>query len=253
MSMIKNRLYFGSVYHARHIPFQHEFKYKVFTFFIEIDSLPRLDQDLPRFSYNKWNIFSFHNKDHGYRDGRSIRQWIEQSGKEKNMDLTETRIMMLGFARQWGYAFNPLTVFFIYDKDENLIAVMHQVKNTFGEQHSYLLPVKDNKDIISQDHEKVFHVSPFIHMDCHYHFKFKQPGDDFFFAIHQQTPDGKILTATWDGIGKDLNEGSLKKALFKHPFMTFKVIAAIHWEALKLVLKGAKYIKKPQKPKKDVS
>lgn len=251
--MVRNRIYFGTVYHARHIPFQHDFRYKVFSLFINIDDLPALDQTLPKFSYNKWDIFSIHDKDHGFRDGRGIREWIEKSGKDKGINLDGAKIMMLCFPRQWGYVFNPITVFFCYNKNEELIAVMHQVKNTFGEQHGYLLPVQNNPDMVSQDYKKVFHVSPFIHMDCHYHFKFSQPQEDFFFAIHQQTKEGKILTATWDGKGEDLNEKSIKKALFRHPFMTFKVIAGIHWEALWLFLKGAKYIKKPNPPEKDVS
>ncbi|MAS87918.1 MAG: hypothetical protein CMH30_08110 [Micavibrio sp.] len=251
---MKTGLYFGKVYHARHMPFSHQFTYKVVTFFIDIDTLSALDKKLKLFSFNRFGIFSVNNKDHATRDGKDIRPWIEKAARDKEIDIQGGKIFMLGFPRMWGYLFNPITVYYCTDRHGALKAVMHQVKNTFGEMHSYFIPVTDIKDgLVTQDHEKVFHVSPFIHMDCHYHFKFTLPAETFFFAIHQQTPEGKILTATWEGNRKEFTDKNLFNALIKNTFQSVKIITAIHWEALKLWIKGAKYISKPEPPEKDMS
>jgi hypothetical protein len=251
---MKTGLYFGKVYHARHVPFLHQFTYKVVTFFIDIDERPALDKRLKLFSFNRFGIFSVNNKDHATRDGKDIRPWIETAAKDKDIDLKGGKIFMLTFPRMWGYLFNPITVYYCTDKNGVLKAVMHQVKNTFGEMHSYMIPVTDIKNgLVTQDHEKVFHVSPFMHMDCHYHFKFTLPDETFFFAIHQQTKEGKILTATWDGDRAAFTDRNLSKALARNTFQSFTIIASIHWEALKLWIKGAKYIPKPTAPEKDIS
>lgn len=247
--MPRSCLYIGKVFHKRHIPFEHDFTYKVFTLLLDLDDLPKLKT----LSYNRFNIFSLHNKDHGPRDGSALRPWIESAARSKNIDIEGGKIFMLTFPRILGYVFNPLTVYFCTDKTGTLKAVMHQVKNTFREQHSYLMPVEQNNEIIKQEHDKVFHVSPFIQMDCEYRFRFKAPEDVLDFAIHQFTPQGKILTATWDGRRTELTDKALLKTLITHPLLTLKVILGIHWEALRLVLKGAKYISKPQPPANPIS
>ena len=242
-------LYIGNVFHKRHIPFEHDFTYKVFTLLLDIDELPKLKV----FSHNRFNLFSLFDKDHGPRDGSTLRPWIEEAANNKNIDIQGGKIFMLTFPRILGYAFNPLTVYFCTDKTGTLKAVMHQVKNTFDEQHSYFLPVEKNQGVIKQEQDKVFHVSPFIHMDCQYRFRFNMPEDTLDFSIHQFTEDGKILTATWDGERAALSDKTLLKTVITHPLLTLKVIIGIHWEALRLVLKGAKYISKPQPPANPIS
>lgn len=247
--MPRNSLYIGKVFHKRHIPFEHAFTYRVFTLLLDLDNLP----ELKTLSFNRFNIFSLYNRDHGKRDGSELRPWIENAAKDKNIDVTGGKIFMLTFPRVLGYVFNPITLYYCYDKNQNLKAVMHQVKNTFGEQHGYMLPVEETSEPHNQKCEKVFHVSPFIQMDCEYKFRFKSPEDTLDFSIHQFTPDGKILTATWDGQRHDLTDGALLKTLLTHPLLTLKIIIAIHWEALKLWIKGAKYISKPPPPKQEIS
>lgn len=248
--MPKPSLYIGEVYHKRHIPFEHDFRYRVFTLLLDIDNMPKLKT----FSHNRFNLFSLYDKDHGPRDGSPLRPWIEAAAKAKNIDITGGKIYMLTFPRVLGYVFNPITLYFCYNKGDALKAILYQVKNTFGEQHSYLRPVEDGEATIKQECEKVFHVSPFIHMDCTYKFTLKEPGEKLGFAIHQFTKDDeKILTATWDGKRRELTDKALLSTLFTHPLLTMKIIVGIHWEALKLMLKGAKYIHRPLPPEKDVS
>lgn len=248
-----NSIYIGKVFHERHMPFNHKFTYNVFSVFVNIDDLPKLNSTLKYFSFNRWNVLSLYNKDHAKRDGSDIRPWIEQAGYEKGIDLKNTQIFMLGFPRLWGFVFNPITILFCYDVDNSLKAILYEVKNTFGQQHGYLEAITDDEKIIKQEAQKVFHVSPFIQMDCTYKFRLKAPDTKLDVAIHQFQPDGKILTANWNGDQKPLTDAQILKAVLTHPLMTFKVVAGIHWEALKLWIKGAKYIPKQPLPEKDVS
>ena len=251
--MPENCIYIGKVFHKRHIPFEHAFTYRVFTVLVDIDELPSLSKRLKTFSFNRFNLFSLYNKDHAKRDGSDIRPWIETAAKEKNIDIEGGKIYMLAFPRIFGYVFNPITLFFCYNRVGELKTVLHQVKNTFGGQHGYLQPVKDTTGTIKQECEKIFHVSPFIHMDCTYKFRFKEPEELLDFAIHQFTKDEKILTATWDGQRHELTDKNLLKTLLTHPLLTLKIIAGIHWEALHIWRKGAKYISPPPLPKSDIS
>jgi hypothetical protein len=247
-------LYTGLVYHGRHKPFAHHFKYRVFTIWLNLDRLESIQQDCRLFSVNRWNVFSYFHKDHGKRDGSNVKDYIVQAAKDKGIDLEGGSIYFLGFPRVWGFVFNPLSIFYCYDKHGKLCATLQQVKNTFGEQHSYLLPVERTEDsVISQECEKVFHVSPFIEMDCTYKFRLTDPKETFHVAIHQFTGLEKILTATWSGERRSFSTVNILKSVARLPFMTLKIIAAIHWQALKLWIKGAKYISKPEPPKKEIS
>ncbi|MEM7651250.1 MAG: DUF1365 domain-containing protein, partial [Pseudomonadota bacterium] len=186
--MPQSCLYIGKVFHKRHIPFEHAFTYRVYTLLVDLDDLPNIAKRLKLFSLNSFNLFGINFKDHAKRDGSAIRPWIEAAAKEKNIDIKGGKIFMLTFPRLLGYVFNPLTLYYCYDKKGALKAVLHQVKNTFGGQHGYLLEVENPDEIIKQECDKIFHVSPFIHMDCEYRFRFKAPEEILDFAIHQFTP-----------------------------------------------------------------
>jgi DUF1365 family protein len=248
----QNAIYVGSVFHERHRPFSHKLKYRVFAYFLDLDTLENLDQTRRWFSFNRFNLCSIHNRDHGPSDGTALRPWIESAARSKGLDVSESRIFMLSFPRLWGYVFNPLTIFFCYGQDAQLHAILYQVKNTFGEQHGYFLPVSQSNKI-AQDCQKVFHVSPFIEMDCEYQFRLSPPDETLNIAIHQFVKEGKMLTAVWTGARHDFSDPEILKALLHHPLMTFKVIAGIHWEAIKLLIKGAKYIRKPPPPSQEIT
>ena len=169
--MINNScLYIGKVIHKRFKPKRHYFKYKVFSMFINLDEIEQINNEILFFSHNKFNLISFYDKDHGDRDGSSLKSWVkrklEQVGIEKKID----RINLLCYPRILGYVFNPLSIFFVYDKSSSLIAIMYEVKNTFGEQHTYIFKTEDN-DIIINNCNKKFHVSPFMDLNSTYNFK----------------------------------------------------------------------------------
>ena len=251
--MIKNSLiYNGNVIHRRFKPKEHYFKYKVFSLLIDLDELHIIKQKIKIFSYNKFNILSFFDKDHGPRDGTSIIEWIKKNLKEIGINDNNIQIKLLCYPRIFGYVFNPLSVFFIYNQNSELISILYEVKNTFGEQHTYIFKTNDNK-IITNNCSKKFYVSPFIEMDCEYNFRVLIHSNTISVIIDQRDKNGKILYASQDGIAQELNEKNLLFSYISHPLMTFKIIAAIHYEALKLWIKGIKLVKKNIKNKNNTS
>mgnify|MGYP000126387260 CR=1 FL=1 len=229
------------------------FKYKVFSLLLDLSDLELLNKNLKIFSYNKFNIISFYNKDHGARDGSSIKNWVVDNLRKNNIDTSNIQIKLLCYPRIFGYVFNPLSVFYIYDNKSNLISIMHEVKNTFGEQHVYIFKVNKNENLVQQICKKKFHVSPFINMNCVYFFRILKPGNKISVIIDVQDPEDKILYASQDGIKSELNNASLIKSYLKHPLMTFKVIVAIHFEAFKLWIKKIKFIQKKIKIKNNIT
>jgi len=252
--MINNSyIYTGSVIHKRFKPKMHSFSYKVFSFLIDLSELDLMDEKLKLFSYNRFNIMSFYNKDHGPRDGSSLKNWVINNLKKNNISTHDIQIKLLCYPRIFGYVFNPLSVFYIYDKNQHLISILYEVKNTFGEQHTYVFKSDKNQNLIQHVCKKKFHVSPFIKMNCIYFFRLLKPGNKISVIIDLNDSEGKILYASQDGVKSELNNNTLIKVYLKHPLMSFKIILAIHYEAFKLWTKGIKFIKKKIKIKNNIT
>ena len=245
-------IYNGTVIHKRFKPKEHFFKYKVFSLLIDLSELDILEKKINFFSYNSFNLISFFDKDHGERDGSSLIDWVKRNLKENNIFFEDIKIKLLCYPRILGYVFNPLSVFYVYDKKENLISILYEVKNTFGEQHTYIFKVK-NSNILQHSCSKKFHVSPFIEMNCNYYFKILKPGEKISVIIDQYQLNEKLLYASQDGKRVDFTSRELIKSYIKHPLMTFKIISAIHFEAFKLWTKGLKFIKKKLKIKNNIT
>tara|TARA_Y100000590_G_scaffold355116_1_gene408733 strand:- start:475 stop:1242 length:768 start_codon:yes stop_codon:yes gene_type:complete len=252
--MIKSSyIYSGNVIHKRFKPKKHFFRYKVFSLLIDLSELNHLEKELKIFSYNKFNILSFYDIDHGPRDGSSLILWVKENLAKNNINTDQITIKLLCYPRIWGYVFNPLSVFFIYDKNSNLISILYEVKNTFDEQHTYIFKIEKNNKLFEHSCKKKFHVSPFIEIDCTYFFKILKPENKLSIVINQNDNEGKLLYASQDGEKKDLNSKNLVISYLSHPLMSFKVIGAIHFEALKLWLKGVKLVKKGIKIKNNIT
>ena len=251
--MTNSCIYNGSVIHKRFKPKEHFFKYKVFSLFIDLSELEELNKNLKFFSFNKFNLISFHEKDHGERDGSSVLDWVKLNLRNNNISTENIKIKLLCYPRILGYVFNPLSIFFIYNKNENLISILYEVKNTFDEQHTYVFKVESENKLIQNNCSKKFHVSPFIEMNCNYFFRILNPEQKLSVVIDQYDQEGKILFASQDGERSDLTSKNLMNSYLKHPLMTFKIISAIHFEAFKLWTKGIKFIKKKLKVKNNIT
>ena len=251
--MINSCIYNGSVIHKRFKPKEHFFKYSVFSLLLDLSELEELDKKISFFSFNRFNLISFYEKDHGNRDGLPLIEWVKKNLEYNQIDTNNIRIKLLCYPRIFGYVFNPLSVFFIYNKKSELISILYEVKNTFGEQHTYIFKVNKNENFIKQTCKKKFHVSPFIEMRCTYIFKILNPNDKINVVIDQYDEEGKLLYASQEGMRIDLNNKNLALSYLKHPLMTFKIIAAIHFEAFKLWIKGIKFVKKKLKIKNNIS
>ena len=242
--MIKHsKIYSGQVIHTRFKPRKHYFKYKVFSLLIDLDEIIEINKKLNFFSYNKFNLISFFDKDHGNRNGSNIKEWVKENLIKKNIKFENLRVEILCYPRILGYVFNPLSILYIYNEKNELISIFYEVKNTFGEQHTYIFETKDQK-IIKNKCDKKFYVSPFIDMECEYNFSVTKPGDSISIIINQHDKEGKLLYASQDGKSQDLTSKNLLLNYLRHPLMTFKVIVAIHYEAFKLWFKKVKLVKK---------
>ena len=244
-------IYNGEVTHTRFKPVRHFLNYKTFSLLIDLDEINELDSRISIFSYNKFNVFSFYDKDHGERDGSNLKEWVLTNIRKFNIEGKVNKIKILCYPRIFGYVFNPLSIFYCYESDK-LKAIFYEVKNTFNEQHTYIFKIKNN-DEITQKCKKRFYVSPFMDMETYYNFKLINPNNKLSVFIKQTDSTGTILTATQTGDKKEFNFKQLIKNFFKYPLMTIKIISSIHYEALLLWKKGAIYRKRDVKFKNNLS
>ena len=244
-------IYNGEVTHTRFKPVRHFLKYKTFSLLIDLDEINLLDKSIGIFSHNKFNIFSFYDKDHGDRDGGNLKNWVISNLKKFQIKENITNIKVLCYPRILGYVFNPLSIFYCYEKDK-LVAIFYEVKNTFNEQHTYIFKIKNNEEIIQKCRKK-FYVSPFMDMETYYNFKLLNPNEKLSVFIKQTDSNGLILTATQTGDKKEFSFKQLAINFFKYPLMTIKIIGSIHYEAFLLWKKGAIYRKREIKLKNNLS
>ena len=234
-------LYVGDVMHVRLKPVGHRFSYRVMSLLIDLDRLADADRQSPLFGVNRAALYSFHEADHGGRNGPSLRAHAQSCAAERGVDLTGGRVLLLCYPRLFGYAFNPLSVYFCYRASGELALLIYEVRNTFGEIHPYVLPVASGEISaagVRQQQDKLFYVSPFVDMAMRYHFRIRPPGERVQLRILETDRRGPLLAATFNGSHRALNTRELLHAFFTLPLVTIKIVAAIHWEALRLWLKG---------------
>lgn len=241
-------LYFGDVMHARLKPMGHRFSYRVMSLLIDLDRLDAADQQSRLFGVNRAALYSFRESDHGDRDGSSLRAYVQRRAADKAIDLSDGRVLLLCYPCLLGYTFNPLSAYFCYRADGDLALIIYEVRNTFGDIHSYVLPVQPGEASaagIRQAQDKLFYVSPFIEMAMRYHFRVQPPGDSVKLRILETDQEGPLLAATFNGKRRALTTGALLCSFFSLPLVTFKIMVAIHWEALRLWIKGARLLPRP--------
>ncbi len=241
-------LYFGEVMHARLKPMGHRFSYRVMSLLIDLDRLSEADLQSRLFGVNRAALYSFHEADHGERDGSPLRAYAQRCAAKHEIDLAGGRVWLLCYPRLLGYTFNPLSVYFCYRADGALALLIYEVRNTFGDIHAYVLPVKPGEISaagIRQQQDKLFYVSPFIEMAMRYHFHLSPPGESVKLRILETDREAPLLAATFHGRRRALTTRALLRAFFALPLVTLKIVVAIHWEALRLWLKGARLVPRP--------
>lgn len=235
--MAQSALYIGHVMHHRLRPRVHRLRYRLFTLLLDLDEIDALSARLRLFSRGAFNVFAFHDRDHGDGSARPLRAQAEALLAQAGI-AHGGPIRILTMPRLFGFAFNPLTLWYCHDRTGALSAVIYEVNNTFGERHSYVLPVVAGAgDDVRQVARKSFHVSPFLPMAMTYSFRVRPPGDALAVAIAAEDETGPVLFAAHRARRHALDDATLLRVLATHPLLTIKVVAGIAWEALRLWLK----------------
>lgn len=245
MNLPSSCLYHGIVAHQRLQPLRHKLSYKVFNLFVDVDELATLGQRLALFSYNRFNIFSIKDRNHGPGDGTAIAKHAWALARSAQLDAPVSRIFMFCYPSLLGYVFNPLTVYYGFGDDGSLRLMIYEVNNTFGQRHSYVLPVKSNSDLTIG---KQLYVSPFNATDGEYRFSVEEPSEKMTLAIRLTTDLGPTLNAWFTGKRVPLNDMSLLRSLLSVPLLPLTVLGGIHWQALRLWLKGLRLRARPKPP-----
>lgn len=252
-------LYVGSVMHHRVKPVRHRLSYRVFSLLADLDELPRLDRELRLFAHNRFGLLGFRDRDFGPLGGMGLggmgtdlKGWAEGQLAAAGIEGGGP-VRLLCFPRMLGFVFNPLSVWFCHRRDGSLAAIIHEVSNTFGQRHAYLIPAAAGPDgLVRQRCDKGFYVSPFMEMETAYHFRIRPPGglagEPMAVSIRQTDAEGPVLHAALTARRVELTDGAILRAWARHPLMTAKVVAGIHWEALHLWRKGLAIRPRPPAP-----
>jgi DUF1365 family protein len=234
----------GWVSHRRRGRPAHGFRYSVFMTLLDLDELPALNRGLRLFGHNRPRAVSFRDEDHLDASGKGVRNALATTIRAQGFQVPDGRVELLTHCRVLGYVFNPVSFFYCYDHDDRLALAVAEVNNTYGDRHCYVLPVADAA--FESRTKKLMHVSPFSPPHAgSYRFELPPPGPRVEVGI-DLTRDGETqLSARLSLERRPLTDAALALALVRYPFMTLKVIGAIHFEALRLWWKGLRFWARP--------
>ena len=250
------KLGFGRIRHTRVRPAAHAFDYGVYFFCLPLRSMAEGGLSSALFSRNRFNLLSFFDRDHG--DGKQpLVAWIDGLLQTEGIDDADGEIWLQAFPRVLGYVFNPVSFWFCHRKDGALRAILCEVRNTFGEKHSYLLDTGGVMAYVAElTARKIFHVSPFCAVEGQYRFRFMRTTDNAsgrsrersVARIDYDDDAGPLLLTSLSGTLQPLSNAAAARAFLAYPMMTFGVIARIHWQALRLWIKRVPFFSKPAPP-----
>jgi uncharacterized protein len=245
MAYFRSALFAGHVVHQRTRPKRHRLRYSVLYMALDLEEASAVSAALRLFSVNRFNLFSFHERDHGDGSNRPLLEQVRGKLRAAELD-SGGAIVLMTMPRLLGYAFNPLSVYFCYRKDGALAAILYEVNNTFGKRHTYLIPALPDADgIVHQESAKSLYVSPFLNTDMSYAFVAAPPEQRVAISITARDAEGPVLFARLSADRIPLADMTLLRTSLAYPFLTLKVVAAIHWEALRLWGKGVRLTKRP--------
>ena len=227
------------------MPFMHRFKYGLALIDIDIDRLDKAGRQCALFSVDRTNLFSFNRRDHGERKDGALRPWAERRFAEADIDLRGGEIRLITFARHAFYKFAPISLWLGYGTDGALKGILYEVNNTFGESHVYVAATPGDA---RHEHaaDKVFHVSPFFDISGTYKFTLRANETDLRLVVATEKDGAQAHMATISAKARPATAGSFLILAITKPLSSLTVSLGIHWQALKLWLKGAKYHSKPK-------
>ena len=243
---LRSCLYRGGVMHRRLRPKVHRFRYRAFWMLLDLDELPDLSSRLRLFSYNRFNLFALYDTDHGDGSATPLRLQADQHLARAGIDIAGGPIRLFCMPRTLGYSFNPLSIYFCHRPCGELAAVIYQVHNTFGERHAYVAAVQAGATTMNHGCRKTFYVSPFMDMEMSYRFRLSRPDESFELGIAAYQEGRTVLSACLAASRQPLSDPTLLRSFLAIPLATAKVIIAIHWEAIRLWLKGMRLRDRPQ-------
>jgi uncharacterized protein len=242
------------VFHARLRPKKNSFRYRALYLLVDAETLS-LPSRHGLFAIDKSSLFSLRTADYG--DGTvPPARWIRDVLDRWDMTEADGAVRLMTMPRIFGYAFNPVNFWLCFDRSEGLRAVLAEVSNTFGERHSYLCAHEDHRVMATNDElkaRKVFHVSPFLQVRGEYSFRFTAAAGRIAVAIAHSDEDGLLLNTSVGGLVAPLTSWRLLAALLTNPLYPLKVIGLIHYQALRLFLKGVRNFRKPEPPTATIS
>jgi len=247
-------IYRGEVVHERQRPKRHKLRYRVFSLLLDLDHVEETGARLRLFSHNRFNLFSFHNRDHGPGDGRDLAAHIRALLDQAELSAFGERIFLLSYPRMLGYVFNPLSVYFCLDKAGRAGAIGYEVNNTFHERKTYLLAVAEGSDgrSVFQTCDKSLYVSPFNTGRGTYSFHIQPPETRVVVGVALRDGQGPLMRAHFAGARETMTDGTLMKMALRYPLMTLKVIGGIHLEAFRLWWKGVPLVRRQPAPRYSV-
>ena len=252
MGVDQPQVMFGEVMHGRLFPKKNHFRYKIYYVSLPLNGL----NDMP-LAYNAKSRLSFYDKDHGLCDGSDLESWARKILNDYDFNEDVNTITLVTMPRVMGYVFNPVSFWLCRNAQHELKAVLCEVHNTFGERHTYLCAHPDGQIIMANDKllgQKIFHVSPMLEREGSYEFCFSITDENFSIGIdYYNAENKKQLVTTLKGRFKPMSQNILSQAFWRYPLVTIKAIILIHWQALKLLLKGVRYISKPEQKLERVS
>lgn len=241
--MTASCLYLGKVAHRRLRPRAHNLKYGVFQLLVDLDEAPALDRQHRLFGFNRPALLSLYERDHGDGSERPLKAQIETLCRREGLAVGGP-VRILCLPRVLGFVFNPISLYFVHDQSGALSAVVHEVNNTVGGRCFYVLPAGPG-EVVEQQADKAMYVSPFMDMDYRYRFQITPPGERFALGIQMLRGAELWLATGFVAERRAFNDRELFLAWLKHPLLTLKVVAGIHFEALRLWLKGIGYRSPP--------
>ncbi len=233
--MTEEGLYRGIVTHVRHRPRRHALRYRIFMLLLDLDRPPSTRPRL--LGRGRFGLMSFRAADHGDRSGRPLDVQVRERLAGGGI-AADGPIRLLTMPRVLGHGFNPLSIYFCHQADGGLAAILYEVTNTFGERGFYLARATPDHATHRHQVDKTLYVSPFMDMDMRYRFVVRAPGADVSIAIDVEDAEGSRMTAAFVARREPLTTRALLTAWLGHPLLTAMVVVGIHWEALKLWLKG---------------